>query len=96
MKPFTNATHFRLVALRSIDKTYPETLQTLLYYDVYCELHEAARILADAVIRELGDGDGENGGCGSLKNCYGDMVECFISGNAYYYADCEFYITAVE
>ena len=88
MKPYTDATHFRLEAYRHIDGH----LRTILYYDIYCELHEAARIMADVVIRELGDGDGENSNSGSLKNCYGEIVDCFMGGLPYKYADCEFYV----
>ena len=61
---------------------------------VYCEGFEAARIMADAVIRELGDGDGENGGLGSLKNCYGDIFNSFLFSGHYEYADCRFTMTA--
>ena len=91
MKPYTDATHFRLEAYRHVDGH----LKTILYYEVSCELHEAARIMADVVIRELGDGDGENGGSGSLKNCYGGIVDCFMDGHPYEYADCEFHVYAI-
>lgn len=50
----------------------------------------ACKFSADLVISELGDGDGENGGKGSLKNCIDDIVTCFMAGHSYYYADCVF------
>jgi len=58
-----------------------------------CERHEAVRWLADEVIRQLKDGDGENGGKGSLKNCYGDIWNYLFNGGKYYYADLVFSIT---
>ena len=93
MKPYTDATHFKLEAYRQNDEGMKSTI---LYYDVYCDLHEAAKLMADAVIRELGDGDGENGGSGSLKNCYGEIFNCFMCGHGYAYADCEFFMTPVR
>ena len=66
--------------------------RTILWYDAWMDIPEAAKLIADAVIRELGDGDGENGGHGSLKNCYGEIVDCFIRRKKYVYADCEFSI----
>lgn len=94
MKPYTDAKHFKLEAYRMDDEGYSKS--TILYYDVYCDLHEAAKIMTDVVIRELHDGDGENGGSGSLKNCYGEIFNCFMSGHGYTYADCQFFITPVH
>lgn len=93
MKPYTDAKHFKLEAYRQRDDGLKSTI---IYYDVYCELHEAARLMADVVLRELGDGDGENGGDGSLRNCYGEIFNCFMSGHGYTYADCQFFITPVH
>lgn len=73
-----------------------EKKRTLLWYEAWMEIPEAAKLMADAVIRELGDGDGENGGRGSLKNCYGEIVDCFIRGKKYVYADCEFSIDILK
>ena len=50
----------------------------------------ACKFSADLVISELGDGDGENGGKGSLKNCIDDIVRYFMAGCNYFYADCVF------
>lgn len=58
-----------------------------------CERHEAVMWLADEVIRQLQDGDGENGGKGSLKNCYGDIWNSLFNVGKYYYADLVFSIT---
>lgn len=93
MKPCTDAKHYRLEAYRTNDDGLSSTI---IFYDVYCELHEAAKIMADVVIRELHDGDGENGGMGSLKNCYGEIFDCFIRGEKYVYADCLFFITPIH
>lgn len=87
MKPYTDAKHFKLEAYRMDDMGIKSTI---LYYDVYCDLHEAAKIMADVVIRELHDGDGENGGSGSLKNCYGEIFNSFLFTGHYEYADCRF------
>lgn len=70
--------------------------KTILWYEAYMEIPEAAKLMADVVIRELGDGDGENGGRGSLKNCYGEIVDCFIRGKQYIYADCTFSIDILK
>lgn len=93
MKPYTEAKHFKLEAYRMDDEGYSKS--TILYYDVYCDLHEAAKIMADVVIRELHDGDGENGGSGSLKNCYGEIFNSFMEGHGYTYADCQFFMTPI-
>ena len=93
MKPCTDATHFRLEAYRQNDEGLKSTI---LYYDVYCDISEAARIMTDVVLRELHDGDGENGGSGSLKNCYGEIFNCFMEGRGYTYADCQFFVTPVH
>lgn len=66
---------------------------TIAFCGCPCEYHEAVTWLADAVIRELGDGDGENGGKGSLKNCYGDIWNALYDTGRYDYADCRFTIT---
>lgn len=92
MKPYTDANHFHLEAYRQNDYGLKSTI---IYYDVYCDLAEAAKIMADVVIRELHDGDGENGGSGSLKNCYGEIFNCFMRGHGYTYADCEFFMTPI-
>jgi len=64
--------------------------ETILFYRMPAEKHEACTFLADCIIRELGDGDGENGGRGSLKNCYGDIWNALFFTGHYEYADCRF------
>lgn len=81
--------HYRLQAYRDILIC---SKSTIIYYDVYCELYEAARIMADVVIRELHEGGGKCWGERSLYDCYGDIVNCFMNGHVYKYADCEFFI----
>ena len=51
---------------------------------------DACRFSADLVISEMGDGDGENGGKGSLKNCIDEIAEYFLVAGNYAYADCIF------
>lgn len=71
-------------------------MKTILWYEAWMEIHEAAKLMADVVIRELSDGDMENDERGSLKNCYGEIVDCFIRGKKYVYADCEFNIDILK
>ena len=47
----------------------------------------AATLLTEGVLHELGDGDGENGGTGSLKNCRGDIWNFLFHHGHYSYAD---------
>lgn len=55
----------------------------------------ACKFCADLVISEMGDGDGENGGKGSLKNCIDEIAKMFEDGGRYCYADCTFDIREV-
>jgi hypothetical protein len=52
--------------------------------------------IADLIIQELGDGDGENGGYGSLRNCYGDIFNYLMRGGSYFYADMVFMIEVLR
>lgn len=62
----------------------------------YCgEKSNACKFSADLVISELGDGDGENGGKGSLKNCIGEIADCFMTSGTYNYANCVFSFSEV-
>lgn len=56
----------------------------------------ASRFSADLVISEMGDGDGENGGKGSLKNCIDEIAEYFLVAGNYAYADCIFRLREVK
>lgn len=56
----------------------------------------ACRFSADLVISEMGDGDGENGGKGSLKNCIDEIAEYFRVAGNYAYADCIFRLREVK
>lgn len=96
VEPFNGATHFTLLAYRGIG-CEPNTAKTeFLKYDFYGTAHEAAKVMTDAVIQELRDGDSENGGLGSLKNCYGEIFNDFLFFGHYEYADCQFTMTAVH
>ena len=44
----------------------------------------------------MGDGDGENGGKGSLKNCIDEIAEYFLVAGNYAYADCIFRLREVK
>ena len=57
---------------------------------------DACRFSADLVISVMGDGDGENGGNGSLKNCIDEIAEYFLVAGNYAYADCIFRIREVK
>lgn len=59
-------------------------------------LAKAAKYMTERVLQELGDGDGENGGKGSLENCYGDIFNVFMGSGRYCYADCVFTIVPLR
>lgn len=95
-EPFKGATHFTLLAWRGIG-CEPNTAKTeFLKYDFHGTAHEAAKFMADAVIQELRDGDSENGGLGSLRNCYGEIFNDFLFFGHYEYADCQFTMSAIQ
>lgn len=54
--------------------------------------HEACETLANVILNLMGDGDNENGGKGSLKNCRDEIITTLEMYNSYSYADWEFYI----
>lgn len=54
------------------------------------EKRVASQFSADLVITELGDGDGENGGKGSLRNIVKEISETFFDTGRYAYGDCVF------
>ena len=91
---FANAHRFLLVARRGIGCEPYNHEEEFLRYDFFGEPWEAAKFMADAVIRELHDGDGENGGRGSLQNCWGDIFNSFRYSGHYEYADCRFKMSA--
>lgn len=66
--------------------------ETILYSRFVGSKYEACKFLADFVMQEMGDGDSENGGKGSLKNCYGDIFNALMAHGNYQYADCVFTI----
>lgn len=49
--------------------------------------------LMSHLFNTLGDGDGENGGEGSLWRCAKEIYDSIASGTTYTYANCSFYIT---
>ena len=60
-------------------ETHEECLDTAMS-DIYAELH---------------DGDGENGGMGSLWRCAKEIYDSLANGHHYQYADCEWWIEKI-
>lgn len=60
-------------------ETHEECLDTAMS-DIYAELH---------------DGDGENGGMGSLWRCAKEIYDSLANGHRYQYADCEWWIEEI-
>ena len=88
-KPFSDCYGFCLDA-------YSETngkRTTLLYCKRFNgSAKDAADFMTEFVLNELGDGDGENGGRGSLKNCRDEIRDILCRDGFYSYADCFFRI----
>lgn len=57
---------------------------------------DAIQVLVGWVIYELGDGDGENGGKGSLKNCVEEIWNEIYHTGRYEYADMIFTMEVVN
>ena len=51
---------------------------------------------ADLILDEIGDGDGENGGAGSLRNLWDDIFEMLLDKGVYEYADCKFQVVPLD
>lgn len=74
---------------------YPsETLHTVLLAqkDSLMECLDTAML---DIFAELHDGDGENGGNGSLWRCAREIYDFLESGTHYAYADCEWWIEKI-
>ena len=67
----------------------PAITRTLMSADSLTECLDAA--MTD-IYAELHDGDGENGGNGSLWRCAREIYDCLEAGRHYAYADCEWWI----
>jgi len=93
IKPFSDATRFILVGTKTNEGK--GCREDILHWNFHGPLDHAADIMSNAVIRELGAGDNENGGSGSLKNCRGDIFNAFMSTGHYEYADCRFEIIPI-
>ena len=68
-------------------------VENFLFYRTPAERHEICKFVADCVIRAFGDGDSENGGMGSLKNCYDEICKSLFYEGRYEYANCRFTIS---
>jgi len=55
-------------------------------------LDRAVDWLTEQLFEELGDGDGENGGKGSLRNCETEIRETLTQLNPYTYANTKFQV----
>ena len=74
---------------------YPAgTLHTVLFAST--ETHEECLDAAMSdIYAELHDGDGENGGMGSLWRCAKEIYDSLANGHRYQYADCEWWIEKI-
>lgn len=73
-----------------------------LFHSIHKTLNEGVNRFVVGILAEIGDGDGENGGKGSLYNCLDeirDMVnEHFINKETpfcYTYSGCDFFIAKI-
>ena len=53
-------------------------------------------LCTDLILDEIGDGDGENGDAGSLRNLWDDAFEMLLNEGEYEYADCRFRVVALD
>ena len=58
----------------------------------YNSLETCMNELMSRIFITLGNGDGENGGEGSLWRCAREIYDAIVRGAVYTYADCWFYI----
>ena len=61
--------------------------------DTYDSLETCMNDLMSRIFNILGNGDGENGGEGSLWRCAREIYDAITGGKVYTYADCWFYIS---
>ena len=59
----------------------------------YDSLETCMNELMSRIFNTLGNGDGENGGEGSLWRCAREIYDAIAGGKVYTYADCWFYIS---
>lgn len=52
--------------------------------------------LMQELFKILGNGDGENGGVGSLWRCSQSIYDTIRSGNVYEYANCKFWVEFID
>lgn len=71
---------------------YPsETLSTVLLGEAD-NMEDILDSAMSDIFNELHDGDGENGGAGSLWRCAREIYDSLATGTHYVYADCEWWI----
>lgn len=68
----------------------------MLYSGIFTNLNDCMNELMRRLFLTLGNGDGENGGVGSLWRCAKEIYDTIASGKKYSYANYEFYITVYE
>jgi len=62
---------------------------------VFCDRGKAISCAMLDIMSEIGDGDCENEGKGSLWKCAGEIYDNIKSGNEYFYADCSWQVVPV-
>lgn len=73
-------------------KAFRNNETTPYFSKKFTSQEEAAAYMVGVVLKELGDGGGENGGKGGLYNCSLDIFYSLKTNGNYYYADCKFII----
>ena len=86
LNPVTYVLHEETQANYSSDMTRKE------YSERFRKKEDCLNRAMLRLFEELGDGDGENGGEGSLWRCAKEIYDCLASGGHYCYADMEWWI----
>jgi len=73
-------------------KTLKETERDL---GVFCKSEKAVSHAMFDIMSEIGEGDCENAGRGSLWKCAGEIYDILKKGDKYYYADCSWWVVPV-
>ena len=74
---------------------YPsETVHTVLLKQMDSK-EDCLDVAMMDIFNELHDGDGENGGEGSLWRCARGIYDCLANGEHFFYADCEWWIDGI-
>lgn len=66
------------------------------FKQTYNNLDDCMHWMMQNIYSHLGNGDGKNGGKGSLWHCASEIYNTIKYGGIYEYADCRFWVTAEE